>query len=87
MYVISPKLKDPAEATSLAGIMTKICACVRSLLMVAAMAIEIISTLNQHVSINVCSLAEVEVNIEMLSNFHGVEQNRKLCSVVICLAA
>jgi hypothetical protein len=41
--------------------------------MVAAMAIEIISTLNQHVSINVCNLEEVEVNVEMLSNFLGME--------------
>jgi hypothetical protein len=71
MYVNNPKLKDPAEATFLAGILTKICAYVRSLLMVAAMAIEIIFTLNQHVTINVCNLAEVEVNFEMLSNFHG----------------
>lgn len=71
MYVSNPKLKDPAEATFLAGIMTKICAYVRSLLMVAAVEIEIIFTLNRHVTINVCNLAEVEVNFEMLNNFHG----------------
>jgi hypothetical protein len=73
MYVNNRKLEDPAEATSLAGIMTKICACVRSLVMVAAMATGITSTLNQHVNISVCNLAEVEVNVKMLSNFRIME--------------
>lgn len=70
MYVNNSRLKDPAEATSLGGIMTKICACARSFIMVAAMVTEITSSQNQSVNSNACSLVEVEVNVKMLSNLY-----------------
>jgi hypothetical protein len=73
MCVNNSRLKEPAEATSLAGIMTKICACARSLVMVAAMVTEITSSQNQSVNSNACILAKVEVNVKMLSNLYDIK--------------
>jgi hypothetical protein len=44
--------------------------------MVDAMVTGITSSLNQSVSINVCSLAEVEVNVKILSNLCAIELPR-----------
>jgi hypothetical protein len=73
MYVNKQRMKDPAEANSFAGIMIKICACARSLVMVAAMVTEITSSQNQSASSNACGLVKVEVNVRMLSNLYDIE--------------
>lgn len=73
MCVRNPRLWDPVVGTSLAGIMTKICVCVGSSLLVAAMVTGITSSQNQSVNINVCSLAEVVVNAKLLNNLHNIQ--------------
>jgi hypothetical protein len=82
MYVNNRRLRDPAMAISLAGIMTKICACVGSLLLVAAMVTGITSWQNQNVNINACSLAEVEVNVKLLNNLCNTKYAWNMRSVI-----
>jgi hypothetical protein len=81
MFVNNLRLKDPAEATSLAGIMTKICACAESLAMVAAMVTEITSSQNQNANSNACSLEKVEVNVKILSDFHDIDNRIVIVNV------
>jgi len=73
MCVRNTRLWDPVVGTSLAGILTKICVCVRSSLLVAAMVTGITTSQNPSVNINVCILAEVVVNDKLLNNLHNVQ--------------
>jgi hypothetical protein len=83
MSVNNPRLWDPVMGTSLAGIMTKSCACVRSSVLVAAMVTGIISSQSQSVNINACSLAEVEVNVKLLNNLHDTQWTMDLFSIIV----